>query len=68
LLAGFAAGFGPRIAPGKRATEAALDAAVGEPLDRRWLDRLRRSSAPLPADAPRGALEQLAAHPQFGSG
>lgn len=66
LLAGFTVGFGPRIAPGKRATEAALDAAVGEPLDRRWLERLERSSAPLPVDAPSGALEQIAAQPQFG--
>ncbi len=65
LLAGFAVGFGPRIAPGKRATEAALDAALGEPLDRRWLDRLGRSSSPLPVDAPQGALDLVGAAPQF---
>lgn len=65
LLAGFVVGLGPRIAPGKRATEAALEAAVSEPLDRRWLERLRRSSAPLPADAPEGALELIGAAPQF---
>jgi queuine tRNA-ribosyltransferase len=65
LLAGFVVGLGPRIAPGKRATEAALDAAVSEPLDRRWLERLRRSSAPLPVDAPEGALQLIGAAPQF---
>jgi queuine tRNA-ribosyltransferase len=65
LLAGFSVGFGPRIAPGKRATEAALQVPVSEPLDRRWLDRLRRSSAPLPVDAPVGALDLVSAAPQF---
>jgi queuine tRNA-ribosyltransferase len=65
VLAGFVVGLGPRVAPGKRATEAALDGAVSEPLDRRWLERLMRSSAPLPADAPEGALERIAVAPQF---
>ena len=65
LLAGFEVGFGPRIGPGKRATQAALGSAVDEPLDGRWLERVRRSSAPLPVDAPAGALEQIAKARQF---
>jgi queuine tRNA-ribosyltransferase len=65
LLAGFEVGFGPRIAPGKRATEAAIAARVADPLDRRWLERVQRSSAPLPVDAPRGALELIAGAAQF---
>jgi queuine tRNA-ribosyltransferase len=65
LLAGFSVGLGPLIAEGKRATEAAIERAVAEPLDRRWLERLRRSSAPLPVDSPAGALERIAAAAQF---
>lgn len=65
LLAGFEVGFGPRIGPGKRATEAAFGARVAEPLDARWLERVGRSSAPLPADAPAGALEQIGQLSQF---
>ena len=38
---------------------------LAQPLDRRWLDRLRRSSAPLPADAPADAIDRIAAMRQF---
>lgn len=66
LLAGFAVGAGQPISPGKTATCAATSPELLEqPLDRRWLERLRRSTAPLPADAPGDALERIAALPQF---
>jgi tRNA U34 5-methylaminomethyl-2-thiouridine-forming methyltransferase MnmC len=66
LLAGFAVGIGDKIADGKHATVAALPAAVlTQPLDRRWLERLSRSSAPFPSDAPADAFEQVRALPQF---
>ena len=39
--------------------------ALGRPLDRRWLERLARSGAPFPADAPGDALAGIAALPQF---
>jgi len=57
---------GDPIGPGKDATVATLDAAMLErPLTRRWLERVRRSSAPFPSDAPPDALERIAALPQF---
>jgi queuine tRNA-ribosyltransferase len=66
LLAGFAVGTGQLISAGKTATCAATSAELlAQPLDRRWLERLRRSSAAFPADAPRDALERIAALPQF---
>lgn len=66
LLAGFAVGAGQLISAGKTATCAATSAELLEqPLDRRWLERLRRSTAPFPADAPADALERIAALPQF---
>ncbi|MEY2932810.1 MAG: hypothetical protein RL033_3559 [Pseudomonadota bacterium] len=66
LLAGFTVGTGLLISAGKTATCAATSAQlVTQPLDRRWLERLRRSGAPFPADAPRDALERIAALPQF---
>ncbi len=66
LLAGFAVGVGVDMGMGKRATRAALSAAELEaPLDRRWLERLARSSAPFPPDAPKDALAQIGALPQF---
>jgi len=68
LLAGFCVGLGETIAAGKRATVAALAPfELGEPLDRRWLLRLGRSSAAFPADAPPDALARVQAHPQFES-
>jgi hypothetical protein len=66
LLGGFAVGLGERISPGKRATCAATSPdLLHEPLDRRWFERLARSSAPFPADAPADALQRIAALPQF---
>lgn len=68
LLAGFRVGVGEKIAEGKHATVAALEPArLEQPLDRRWLERLARSSAPFPPDAPADALERVRALPQFSS-
>ncbi len=65
LLAGFHVGAGA-VVGSKETTAAALPpASPAQPLDRRWLARLSRSSAPLPSDAPDSALAQLAAHAQF---
>ena len=66
LLAGFTVGTGERIGAGKQATCAALHPAVPDSaLDARWLERVRRSSAPFPADAPEDAVARIAAMPQF---
>jgi queuine tRNA-ribosyltransferase len=66
LLAGFAVGFGPCIGEKAHTTVAAMDAKdLVAPLDARWLERLRRSSAPLPADAPEDAVQQIQEAPQF---
>lgn len=65
LLSGFVAGIGPRVTEGKTVTEGALGGSLSQPLDRRRLARLTRSSAPLPADAPGDALARIAALPQF---
>jgi queuine tRNA-ribosyltransferase len=66
LLAGFCVGIGAKIAEGKHATVAALDPCeLLQPLDRRWLERLARSSAPFPRDAPSDALERVRAAAQF---
>jgi queuine tRNA-ribosyltransferase len=66
LLAGFAVGMGERISPGKHATCAATSVeALRQPLTRRWFERLARSSAPFPSDAPADALERIEALPQF---
>jgi queuine tRNA-ribosyltransferase len=66
LLAGFAVGMGDDTGGGKQSTEAALDVGtLTRPLDRRWLDRLARSSAPFPPDAPTDALARIAALSQF---
>jgi queuine tRNA-ribosyltransferase len=66
LLAGFAVGFGPSIGEKVQTTVAAVSSAdLHEPLAARWLSRLERSSAPLPADAPKGALELIRTLPQF---
>lgn len=66
LLAGFAVGIGELISPGKHATCAATSVeALREPLTRRWFERLARSSAPFPSDAPADALERIEALPQF---
>ncbi len=69
LLGGFAVGVGVSTGENKHATVGALDvrdlAAVAAPLDARWLERLARSSAPFPSDAPADALERARAAAQF---
>ncbi len=66
LLAGFAVGVGDATGEKEDTTIAAVDvSSLRRPLDRRWLARLARSSAPLPSDAPPGALELVASRPQF---
>jgi queuine tRNA-ribosyltransferase len=66
LLAGFAVGVGEKISEGKYATCAATHRELLEqPLDRRWVERLSRSTAPLPPDAPPDALAMIRALPQF---
>jgi queuine tRNA-ribosyltransferase len=67
LLAGFFVGVGDASGPKEQTTAAAADPAdVVRPLDRRWLERLGRSSAPFPPDAPPDALDRIRLHPQFG--
>ena len=69
LLAGFAVGAGDPSGKAAQTTMAAMDlAALRTPLDQRWLQRWRRSSAPLPADGPADAADRLAAAPQFAAG
>jgi len=66
LLAGFFAGAGDASGFKAATTAAATEPGLlARPLDRRWLQRLERSSAPLPADAPADALERIRRHPQF---
>jgi queuine tRNA-ribosyltransferase len=66
LLAGFAVGVGSATGQKEQTTMAALRLSdLDRLLDRRWLDRLRRSSAPFPPDAPAGAFDLIAALPQF---
>jgi queuine tRNA-ribosyltransferase len=68
LLAGFAVGQGDRITETRYATIAATSVdALREPLGRRWFERLARSSAPFPNDAPPDALELIRALRQFAS-
>ncbi len=66
LLAGFAVGLGDVLPGGRQATVAATRVEdLAAPLDRRWLDRVSRSSAPFASDAPADALERIARSPQF---
>jgi queuine tRNA-ribosyltransferase len=66
LLAGFAVGVGAPSGVGKDTTQAAVDfRALDRPLDRRWLERLARSAAPFPTDAPAEAMARIAALSQF---
>lgn len=68
LLAGFSVGVGTPSGAKEQTTVAALCAQdLTQPLDQRWLERLQRSSAPLPADAPPNALDIIARAPQFTS-
>jgi queuine tRNA-ribosyltransferase len=66
LLAGFAVGLGEPISKGRCATIAATSCEVLQnPLDQRWFERLSRSSAAFPLDAPADALQRIGALPQF---
>jgi queuine tRNA-ribosyltransferase len=66
LLAGFVVGFGDVLPSGRQATVAATRReALQQPLDRRWLDRLSRSSVPFPSDAPPDAFDRIARLPLF---
>jgi len=66
LLAGFVVGTGVMTGDSKETTVAALDVAdLDRPLDRRFIDRLSRSSAAFPVDAPSDAMATIIALPQF---
>jgi queuine tRNA-ribosyltransferase len=66
LLAGWAVGIGDGIGDKAATTAAAVLACdLAQPLDQRWLTRLSRSQAPLPADAPADAITRVGAAPQF---
>lgn len=66
LLAGFAVGVGEPCAAKSETTVAAADASdLERPLGHRWLERLARSSAPFPRDAPADPLEKIRRAPQF---
>lgn len=66
LLAGFVVGVGDASGEQRAGTCAALRRCdLARPLDQRWLARLSRSSAALPADAPADALQRISRHPQF---
>jgi len=66
LLAGFFVGVGDASGDQRAGTCAALRGCdLARPLDLRWLARLSRSSAALPADAPADALRRISRHPQF---
>ncbi len=69
LLGGFAVGIGAGTGTTQETTAAACDARdLTKPLDARWLQRLARSSAPFPADAPEDALARIQSAPQFRHG
>lgn len=67
LLGGFAVGFGEAAGDKQKHTTIAATCFTDleRPLDARWLERLSRSSAPFPPDAPADAFERIAAMPQF---
>jgi queuine tRNA-ribosyltransferase len=68
LLAGFAVGRRDDVGEGRQNTCAATDVRqLDTPLDGRFLDRLTRSSAGFPVDAPADALQRLRTLPQFAS-
>ena len=69
LLAGWAVGVGAAIGDKAETTAAAVSPEdLARPLDHRFLARLERSQAPLPADAPPDARAEVAAAPQFQTG
>ncbi len=66
LLAGFAVGLGAPTGDNKWATIGAVDATdLATPLDGRWIDRLGRSHAAFPCDAPADAIDRIRSAPQF---
>jgi queuine tRNA-ribosyltransferase len=66
LLAGWAVGVGDPVGDKAETTAAAVEAGdLARPLGPRFLERLRRSQAPLPVDAPPDARDRVAAAPQF---
>lgn len=66
LLAGFAVGEGIELGDNKRATTAAMRVEdLERPLDRRWRERIARSSAAFPPDAPSDAMERICALKQL---
>ena len=66
LLAGFFVGFGDACGTKAATTAAAVRREdLVRPLDGRWLERVERSSAALPPDAPPDAVDLLRSHPQF---
>jgi queuine tRNA-ribosyltransferase len=66
LLAGFHVGLGSSTGVKEATTIAGVGAPPGAALlDARWLDRLTRSSAPFPDDAPCDALARIMEHPQL---
>jgi queuine tRNA-ribosyltransferase len=68
LLAGFAVGTRHDVGESKQNTCAATDVRLLDArLDTRFLERLTRSSAAFPVDAPTDALQRLRALPQFAS-
>ncbi len=69
LLAGFAVGAGDATGTQRQTTCAAVELGdLKNPLGARFLERITRSSAPLPEGAPRDTLDRLRALPQFGGG
>lgn len=66
LLAGFWVGAGGASASKAQTTVAATRREeLVAPLGERWLERLGRSSAPWPTDAPPDAMERVRRHRQF---
>jgi queuine tRNA-ribosyltransferase len=66
LLAGWVVGVGDPVGDKAETTAAAVDGRdLARPLGPRFLERLGRSQAPLPADAPVDARARIAAAPQF---
>jgi len=66
LLGGFAVGTGDNVGELKQNTCAAVNVEdLESPLTRRFVERLTRSSAPFPPDAPEDALQRIGALPQF---
>jgi len=69
LLAGFAVGLGAPTGTKLQTTCAATRAEdLEDPLGARWLERLGRSSAPFPDDAPGDAMDRVGRAPQFLAG